>query len=70
MSRYQVPVGDQPTDIEKQVRKLCMEYISNPAAIILAVTSANTDLANSDALKMAKTVDPEVRSTVCMYCCQ
>ena len=33
---------------------MCMEYVSNPNAIILAVTAANTDLANSDALNIAK----------------
>ena len=43
-----VPVGDQPEDIEKQIQSMCVEYISNPNAIILAVTAANQDLANSD----------------------
>lgn len=31
-----------------------MKFITNPHSIILAVTAANTDLANSDALKLAK----------------
>ena len=53
-----VPVGDQPHDIEKQIHEMCLEYIQNPNAIILAVTGANTDLANSDAIKMAQQVDP------------
>ena len=53
-----VAVGDQPLDIEEQIRDMCIKYISNPNAIILAVTSANTDLANSDALQLAKEVDP------------
>lgn len=53
-----VAVGDQPKDIEQQIRDMCLTYISNPNAIILAVTSANTDLANSDALQLAKEVDP------------
>ena len=59
-----VPVGDQPADIEKQIQEMCIKYISNPNAIILAVTSANTDLANSDALKLAQTIDPEGNRTV------
>src|ERR1700761_7252751 len=54
-----VPVGDQPKDIEKQIRDMLMKYISKPSCIILAVTAANTDLANSDGLKMAREVDPE-----------
>lgn len=41
-----------------------MQYIKNPNAIILSVTSANTDLANSDALKMAREVDPKGDRTV------
>lgn len=53
-----VAVGDQPQDIEEQIRIMCMKYISNPNAIILAVTAANQDIANSDALQLAKEVDP------------
>lgn len=59
-----VPVGDQPADIEHQIRKMCLQYISNPNAIILAVTSANTDLANSDAIQLAQQVDPSGNRTV------
>jgi len=59
-----VPVGDQPRDIEKQIREMLMKYISKPACIILAVTGANTDLANSDGLKMAREVDPEGTRTI------
>ena len=46
-----VPVGDQPRDIERQIREMVLKQISKPNAIILAVTAANTDLANSDGLK-------------------
>ncbi|CAD6579674.1 MAG: Dynamin- GTPase protein [Tremellales sp. Tagirdzhanova-0007] len=53
-----VPVGDQPTDIERQIKNLVLDYISKPNAVILAVSPANVDLANSDALKLARTVDP------------
>ncbi|GBG24626.1 Dynamin [Hondaea fermentalgiana] len=53
-----VPVGDQPGNIEELIRNMCLEYISNPLSIILAVSPANADLANSDALKMAREVDP------------
>lgn len=60
----QVATGDQPADIEDQIRGMCMQYIKNPNAIILSVTSANTDLANSDALKMAREVDPKGDRTV------
>ncbi|PVG02820.1 putative ember of the dynamin family of GTPase [Serendipita vermifera] len=59
-----VPVGDQPKDIEKQIRDMLMKYISRPSCIILAVTPGNTDLANSDGLKMAREVDPEGNRTI------
>lgn len=59
-----VPVGDQPRDIEKQIREMLMKYITKPNAIILAVTAANTDLANSDGLKLAREVDPEGQRTI------
>lgn len=54
-----VPVGDQPPDIEKQIRDMIMKYVTNTNCIILAITPANSDLANSDALKIAKDVDPQ-----------
>ena len=27
---YQIPVGDQPSDIERQIRGLVLEYITKP----------------------------------------
>lgn len=59
-----VPVGDQPVNIEEQIRDMCIEFISNPNSIILAVTPANSDLANSDALKLAREIDPEGQRTI------
>uniref|UniRef100_A0A671PJZ2 Dynamin-1-like protein n=1 Tax=Sinocyclocheilus anshuiensis TaxID=1608454 RepID=A0A671PJZ2_9TELE len=58
-----VPVGDQPKDIELQIRELILKYISNPNCIILAVTAANTDMATSEALKVAREVDPDGQHT-------
>jgi replication fork clamp-binding protein CrfC len=59
-----VPVGDQPKDIERQIKDMLLKYISRPASIILAVTAANQDLANSDGLKLARDVDPEGTRTI------
>ncbi|KAI9316181.1 Dynamin central region-domain-containing protein [Dichotomocladium elegans] len=59
-----IPIGDQPQDIEKQIRSLIMDYISNPNSIILAVSPANADVANSDSLKLARQVDPEGKRTI------
>lgn len=43
---------------------MVLKYISKSNAIILAVTAANTDLANSDGLKLAREVDPEGQRTI------
>lgn len=59
-----IPVGDQPSDIEKQIRNLVVDYISKPNSVILAVSAANVDLANSDSLKLARSVDPQGRRTI------
>ncbi|KAK0403732.1 hypothetical protein QR680_017093 [Steinernema hermaphroditum] len=59
-----VPVGDQPADIEHQIRDMILTYISRETCLILAVTPANSDLATSDALKLAREVDPEGRRTI------
>ena len=59
-----VPVGDQPSDIEKRIRKMVLEYIRHPTCVILAVSAANADLVNSDALELARLADPEGRRTV------
>ncbi|KAG4909486.1 hypothetical protein JHK87_055602 [Glycine soja] len=54
-----VPVGDQPSDIEARIRTMIMSYIKTPTCLILVVTPANSDLANSDALQMAGITDPD-----------
>ncbi|KAI5090983.1 dynamin-2 isoform X3, partial [Silurus meridionalis] len=59
-----VAVGDQPVDIEHQIRDMILQFITKDSCLILAVTPANTDLANSDALKIAKEVDPQGLRTV------
>ncbi|KAG6417439.1 hypothetical protein SASPL_119598 [Salvia splendens] len=59
-----VPVGDQPSDIEARIRTMIMSYIKRPSCLILAVTPANSDLANSDALQMAGMADPDGYRTI------
>jgi len=59
-----IPVGDQPLDIEVQIRTLVLKYIQNPNAIILAVTAANTDLATSESIKISREVDPDGNRTL------
>ena len=59
-----VPIKGQPMDIEKQIRRLTLKFIEPQNALILALTAANTDLANSDALQLAREVDPEGDRTI------
>ena len=62
-----VAVGDQPVDIEHQIREMLMQFITKESCLILAVTPANTDLANSDALKISKEVDPQGECVAYLY---
>uniref|UniRef100_A0A8C6PHZ4 Interferon-induced GTP-binding protein Mx n=1 Tax=Nothobranchius furzeri TaxID=105023 RepID=A0A8C6PHZ4_NOTFU len=59
-----VPVGDQPADIEFQIREMLMQFVTKENCLMLAVSPANSDLANSDALKIAKEVDPQGMRTI------
>uniref|UniRef100_A0A3Q1IUQ6 Interferon-induced GTP-binding protein Mx n=1 Tax=Anabas testudineus TaxID=64144 RepID=A0A3Q1IUQ6_ANATE len=59
-----VPVGDQPADIEFQIKEMLMQFVTKDNCLLLAVSPANSDLANSDALKIAKEVDPQGLRTI------
>lgn len=59
-----VPVGDQPADIEQQIKDMLLQFVTKENCLLLAVSPANSDLANSDALKIAKEVDPQGGSVV------
>ena len=56
-----VPVGDQPKDIEKQIRNMILSYIKRDSCLILAVSPANSDLANSD-VDVGELVDRRVEN--------
>ena len=58
-----VPVGDQPDDIEDLIKAMIVKFIKEKSCIILAVTPANLDLANSDGLNLARTYDPSGERT-------
>ena len=59
-----VAVGEQPEDIEKQIKALILKFIENPNSIILAVSPANMDMATSESLKIARDIDPDGRRTL------
>merc|ERR1711936_96924 len=59
-----VAVGEQPEDIEAQIKSLILKFITNPNSIILAVSPANADMATSESLKIARDIDPDGRRTL------
>jgi len=59
-----VAVGEQPEDIENQIKELILKFIQNPNSIILAVSPANMDMATSESLKIARDIDPDGRRTL------
>ncbi|KAF9763712.1 Dynamin-2 [Nosema granulosis] len=59
-----IPVGEQPSDIERQIEEIVVEYASGDSTIILAVVNANVDIGNSEALKIARRVDSKFERTL------
>jgi dynamin 1-like protein len=59
-----VPIGAQPADIEHRIRTIVTEFIRRDNALILAVHAANQDLATSDALNLAMSVDRDGTRTI------
>lgn len=63
VTRVPVKGSDQHEDIEKVTRDMTLRYVSDPRTIVLAVLPANQDMSVSDALQLARQVDPQgVRS--------
>lgn len=60
----QNPTGDQPKNIEEIVLKMVRHYIRNPKSIIVAVSKATDDSANSESLKLARQVDRDGSRTL------
>ncbi|ODM93374.1 Dynamin-related protein DNM1 [Orchesella cincta] len=61
---FGITIGQQPDDIEEQVKNLILGYISADDAVILAVCPGNIDIANNESIKIAKTVDPTQERTI------
>lgn len=51
-------------DIHDVIIGMIRSYIQNPQMVILAVVSAVSDFGNSEALKLAKEVDPDQKRTI------
>ena len=59
-----VPVGNQPKNIEEITKNMAIRYIEDPLTIILCVIAANTDIATSDGLKLAREIDTTGSRTI------
>uniref|UniRef100_A0A673X9U1 Dynamin-type G domain-containing protein n=1 Tax=Salmo trutta TaxID=8032 RepID=A0A673X9U1_SALTR len=59
-----VPVQGQPEDIGAQIKCLILKILSKQKTINLVVVPCNVDIATTEALKMAKEVDPEGTRTL------
>lgn len=58
-----VAVEGQPESIVQDIENMVRSYIEKPNCIILAISPANQDLATSDAIKIAREVDPKGERT-------
>ncbi|CAK7893914.1 dynamin-like GTPase Mgm1p, mitochondrial [[Candida] anglica] len=59
----QVEAADQPMELKQKIRQLCNRYLEAPN-IILAISAADVDLANSAALRASKMADPRGERTI------
>lgn len=59
----QVEAADQPTTLKSKIREVCDKYLEEPN-IILAISAADVDLANSSALRSARKADPRGERTI------
>ncbi|WCJ33623.1 dynamin-like protein [Euphorbia peplus] len=53
-----VAVDGQPESIVEDIENMVRSYVEKPNCIILAISPANQDIATSDAIKLAREVDP------------
>jgi replication fork clamp-binding protein CrfC len=59
----QVVGRDQPVELKQKISDLCDKYIQ-PPNVILAISAADVDLANSTALRASRRVDPRGERTI------
>lgn len=59
----QVTNADQPPQLKEKIQELCEKYIQSPN-IILAISAADVDLANSTSLRASRKIDPRGERTI------
>ncbi|XP_038683908.1 dynamin-related protein 1E-like [Tripterygium wilfordii] len=58
-----VAVEGQPESVVQDIESMVHSYVEKPNCIILAISPANQDIATSDAIKLAREVDPSGERT-------
>ena len=61
---YSQTCPDQPKNIEQITKDMARRYAEDLLTIILCVISANSDIATSDGLKLAKEIDTKGSRTI------
>ncbi|CAD8128303.1 unnamed protein product [Paramecium sonneborni] len=59
-----IPIAGQPANIEEITTNMAKRYCEDKSAIILCVVAANADMTTSDALLLAKKLDPDGIRTI------
>jgi GTPase SAR1 family protein len=64
LTRIPLSGTDQPQNIFEITKDMALRYIDDPRCIILCVIPANADMTTSDALQLAREIDPKGIRTV------
>jgi GTPase SAR1 family protein len=59
-----VPVGQQPPDIEAQIKRLYRNCLKGASTVILCVIPATADFSTCDVINIARELDPEGKRTL------
>ena len=59
-----IPLKGQEKNLDKKINQMIIDYAIQENSIILAISPANCDIANSDALSIARNADPEGNRTI------
>jgi dynamin 1-like protein len=64
LTRIPLQGSNQPDNIYEVTKNMALNYIEDPRCIILCVIPANADMTTSDALQLAREIDPKGIRTV------
>lgn len=64
ITRIPIKGSDQSADVERITKTMAARYCKDKRTIILCVIPANADMSTSDALQMARALDPKGKRTL------